>query len=273
MADDQPTTKQAARKRKKPEVPRVLNCLPSLKQEDDWGTTEARAAGLLAAAALPDSVDLREEWWKIGDQGSTGSCVGWATADSLLRWHLVKAGRLADNEKLAVRFQWMAAKETDQFMLRPTTFIEAEGTSLKAVLDVTRKYGAVRDRDLPFASGRLYRGNAKTFYVLASEFRIRRYVNLGRKLREWRNWLANEGPVLARLDVDDTWRDAKATKGVLEEYHPTTDAGHAIALVGYDEDHFIVRNSWGRSWGDQGFGYATPAYAQAAFTEAYGINL
>jgi hypothetical protein len=25
------------------------------------------------------------------------------------------------------------------------------------------------------------------------------------------------------------------------------------------------------SWGDKGFGYASLAYAQAAFTEAYGI--
>jgi hypothetical protein len=278
VAKDQLTTRQPTRatgaQRKKAETPRVLNCLPSPKQDEDWGTTEARAAGLLAAAGdLPDSVDLREDWWKIGDQGSTGSCVGWATADSLLRWHLVKAGRLADAEKLSVRFQWMAAKETDQVMLRPTTFIEVEGTSLKAALDVSRKYGAVRDRDLPFATGRLYKGNAKTFYVLASRFRISRYVNLGLRLREWRNWLANEGPILIRLDVDDTWRDARSTKGVLEEYHPTTDAGHAVALVGYDEDRFIVRNSWGRNWGDQGFGYASTAYAQTAFTEAYGVNL
>lgn len=278
MAEDQaatkPTTRATGAKRRKVEPQRVLNCLRSPKQDEDWGTTEARAAGLLAAApALPPSIDLREDWWKIGDQGSTGSCVGWATADSLLRWHLVKAGRLADNERLSVRFQWMAAKEIDQFMLRPTTFIEVEGTSPKAALDVTRKYGAVRDRDLPFLSGRLYRGNAKTFYLLASQFRISRYVNLGLKLREWRSWLANEGPILTRLDVDNTWRDAKTTKGALEEYHPTSDSGHAVALVGYDADHFIVRNSWGRNWGDQGFGYATTAYAQAAFTEAYGINL
>ena len=36
-------------------------------------------------SALPASVDLREVWWKINDQASTGSCVGWGTADGLLR--------------------------------------------------------------------------------------------------------------------------------------------------------------------------------------------
>lgn len=42
-----------------------------------------------------------------------------------------------------------------------------------------------------------------------------------------------------------------------------------VALVGYTSDRFIVRNSWG----DKGFGYASIAYAQAAFTEAYGVTV
>jgi C1A family cysteine protease len=33
--------------------------------------------------------------------------------------------------------------------------------------------------------------------------------------------------------------------------------GHAVALVGFNDDRrvFIVRNSWGASWGDQGYFY------------------
>ena len=81
-------------KPKKGQPKRILNCLPSVKPEDDWTYATAAAAGEAAPAALPASVDLRDNtWWKINDQGSTGSCVGWAVADSLMRFHFVKALR------------------------------------------------------------------------------------------------------------------------------------------------------------------------------------
>ena len=257
-------------------VKRILNVLPSPDQDKDWTFEQATQAGVAEAAPpIPAQKDLREAWWKIGDQGSTGSCVGWATADSVLRWHFVKAKRLGESEKLSPRFHWMAAKETDQFDQRPTTFIEADGTSLKAALDVARKFGAVRDRVLPFASGSLYGGNAKTFYAVAAQLKIGSYFNLGRNLADWRNWLATNGPILTRLDVDDTWYAAKANKGNLDDYDvKSKKGGHAVALVGYTPQRFIVRNSWGTTnWGDGGFGYASLGYAQAAFTEAYGVAL
>jgi C1A family cysteine protease len=267
------TYKRAARTRL---TPRILNCLPSPKQEDDWTYDTALASGLAAAPlSIPASKDLREPWWKIGDQAATGSCVGWATADSVLRWHFVKANRLAKDKLLSPRFIWMASKETDEFSSRPTTFIETDGTSLKAALDVARKFGAVEESILPFASGKLFPDEAKVFYAIAAQLKIASYINLNRDLSAWRTWLATQGPILTRLTVDQTWYDAKANAGKLDMYRPETAiGGHAVALVGYTPERFIVRNSWGTTqWGDQGFGYASLAYAQAAFTEAYGVKL
>ena len=253
---------------------RILNCIPSPDQEADWQYHNAEEAGVLAAAPVPTAKDLRDDtWWTVGDQGATGSCVGWASADSVLRWHLVQAGRLAKSDVLSPRFQWMAAKETDQFDKQPTSFIESAGTSLKGALDVARKWGAVRDKELPFKSGRLYRGDEATFYAIATQLKIAGYFNLGHSLSDWRAWIARNGPILTRLDVDATWDDATANKGKLTTYKPSTRrGGHAVALVGYTAGGFIVRNSWGTNWGDSGFAYASNAYAGKAFTEAYGVS-
>jgi hypothetical protein len=273
MARPRQTRRRRTTRRR--EVKRILNCKPSPRTEDDWTFDNAEEAELVRAVArIPASKDLRADWWTVADQGSTGSCVGWASADSVLRWHFVKGGRLAREELLSPRFVWMASKETDQFITRPTTFIETEGTSLKSALDIARKYGVVRDRLLPFTSGKLYPGQARTFYTVASRLKVLAYFNLGTNLSNWRTWLATKGPILTRLNVDESWDDAAANAGKLDEYKPDTQrGGHAVALVGYRPGRFVVRNSWGTGWGDNGFGYASLAYAQEAFTEAYGVEV
>lgn len=260
---------------KKPLIKRILNCLPSQKTENDWTIENALEAGILAAPTptIPVSKDLRQpSWWKIGDQEQTGSCVGWATADSVLRWHFVKETLVKKTDLISPRFTWMAAKETDEFLTRPTTFIESDGTSLKAALDISRKFGAVLDTLLPFRSGVLYQDAANSFYAIAARLKIASYFNLGQDLTKWRLWIAFNGPILTRLNVDATWDNAMSTNGKLDIYKPNTvRGGHAVALVGYTPTRFIVRNSWGLSWGDKGFGYASHSYASKAFTEAYGV--
>jgi len=255
---------------------RILNCIPSKEPEKDWKIDNSIEAGILrSGASIPEKKDLREQsWWKINDQESTGSCVGWATADSLLRWHYVKEKGFKNDVLLSVRYVWMASKETDQFFNRPTTFIEEAGTSLKSALDVCRKFGTVTEKELSFGNGSLFAGDEKDFYATASRMRISSYFNLGRNLTDWRRWLSEHGPILTRLDVDDTWYNATDNHGNLDMYKPETiRGGHAVALVGYTKDRFIVRNSWGTGWGDKGYGYASNEYASAAFTEAYGIEL
>ena len=99
---------------------------------------------------------------------------------------------------------------------------------------------------LPFASGKLYKGETQTFYAIASQLKISSYFNLGRNPNRWKNWLATNGPILTRLNVDATWDNAQATLGNLDVYQPNTvRGGHAVAFVGYTPDRFIVRNSWG----------------------------
>jgi C1A family cysteine protease len=261
-----------------PEAHRICNLVPSRDTEDDWRFEHAVASGALGAvAALPSSVDLRASWWKIGDQEHTGSCVGWASTDSLMRYHMVKAGRLGQAELLSPRFTWMASKETDEFTNRPETFIEGAGTSLKAAMDILKKYGAVPESLLRFhIETAMYLGNENTFFATAALRRVAAYFNLAKDLNQWRSWLATHGPLMVGLQVDATWDNATATHGNLDAFQPNTvRGGHAVCVVGYtQQNRFIIRNSWGTAWGDNGFAYASEAYIQAAFfDESYGVTV
>jgi C1A family cysteine protease len=259
-------------------VRRIFNCIPSIISEKDFSFDNAEKASIFEKTLIPEAVDLRADWWKINDQGDTGSCVGWATADSLLRWHFVDNKQIRPDELLSVRFIWMAAKETDSFNKRPTTFIEESGTSLKAALDIARKYGCVTESVLPFDTGKMYDNSENLFYVSASKLKILSYYNLNKgtsdKISVWKKWIAaGNGPILTRLNVEGTWNNATATKGNLDEYDENSiRGGHAVSIVGYTKDRLIIRNSWGDSWGDNGFAYASAGYAEKAFTEAFGIK-
>lgn len=249
---------------------RVLNCIPSPNIEKDWLFEDMTKACVVGQDPIPDSKDLREDWWAIGDQADTGACIGWATGDSLLRWYFVKAGRLSTVDSLSARFIWMSAKETDEVVTPPTTFLEYSGASLKAALDVTRKYGAIPESALNGST--FYLGEMPVFYALASRFKIAGYANLERNVDAWRRWIAERGPILVCLGIDETWRQATTNGGRLDVYNrQTVHGGHAATVVGYTEQGFIIRNSWGVDWGDKGFAYASFAYAQEAFAEAYGI--
>jgi C1A family cysteine protease len=256
-------------------VNRILNCLPSNEQHDDWNSNSAFSADSTSrGGTIPASVDLRASWWGVGDQGSTGSCVGWAVGDSALRYHFVKTNKISQTDHISPRFIWLASKEDDEYLEQPTTFIESAGTFIKDALKIVSHYGSVLENVLPF-NGSLYQGNQDTFYATAAKLKITSFHNLGINLNDWRDWIANYGVIVVRIDIDNTWLNV-GTNGKLNTLSPINDGnnhGHAVSLVGYTPEYFIVRNSWGTTFGDKGFAYASNNYAQSIITEAYGIRV
>jgi hypothetical protein len=241
----------------------------SRETENDYGPEKAG----LGEAPLPDTVDLRQGWHTVSHQGHTASCVGWTVADSVVRWHLVKEGRLPTDQPLSARHVWMAAKETDQREEYPSTFLEQDGTSLKAGLDVVRKFGAVLESELPWNG--LAGGTPETFNRSAKSRRIMAYFNLGDDsaedrtvhFAEWRKWLAQSGPIAVLIALDRHIPTAQ-----LDTFDAASVTGsHAAALFGYGPDHFLLRSSWGPGWGDGGYAKMSLDYAAQAVIESYGV--
>jgi C1A family cysteine protease len=278
-AKKSPAKKSSAKKTSRAQFKNfICNIVPSKDTEQDWQLSDSIASGAIGApAALPASVDLRAGWWSINNQEDTGSCVGWATADGVTRYHMVKANKITQKQLLSPRYIWMASKETDTITTRPESFIEGAGTTLKAAVDVARKYGVAFMDELPFhVQTKMYTGNENTFYASCAQRKIAAYFNLHNSTASWRTWLATGGPILAAFNVDSSWDNAGNNGGNIDKFVPSSvRGGHAVCIVGYRTDgRFIVRNSWGTSWGDKGFGYLHPDYIAAAFfNESYGVTM
>ncbi len=262
---------------------RILNVRPSPAREDDHTPAAAVAEEHLLEVDPPERVDLRAPWYAVGDQGRTGSCVGWALADSVLWRQLVRKGRLAETDRLSPRFVWMAAKEMRAKQTavrgeedwRPTTFLEQGMTDVKSALDVARLYGAALEKDLRW-KGALYPGGIDHFYASAAQRRVSRYFRLDPEedapvtwFSYWRRWIAQQGPVLIVVGVD---RHFAAGAALLDAFDiDSATFNHAAALVGYGPGGFLVRCSWGEDWGDGGYAVATEEYLARASVETYGV--
>jgi len=247
-----------------------LVAIPDARRSKQTGNDYGFAQANLGEVALPDAVDLRRPWHPVGDQGETASCVGWAIADSCLRWQLVEAGRLDPGQRLSARYVWMSAKETDQREEYPSTFLEYDGTSLKAGLDVVRKWGVPLEEELAWEGG-LATIPPEQFNRSARRRKIMAYFNLqaGDRFVEWRKWLHQNGPVLVLIAQDTNFRTCS---GDLTTFAAdTVNGSHAAALYGYTPESFLLRSSWGTDWGDAGYARLGLDYAAQAVIESYGV--
>ncbi|RLF63630.1 MAG: hypothetical protein DRN31_02020 [Thermoplasmata archaeon] len=72
---------------------------------------------------------------------------------------------------------------------------------------------------------------------------------------EIKSMVFNFGPVVAEMAV---YSDFGSYTGGIYEHpgdEPTSDINHQVVIVGYDDDQecWIVKNSWGSNWGENGF--------------------
>jgi hypothetical protein len=247
-----------------------LAAIPAARRSPGTETDYRAADAPLPDAPPPGAVDLRRAWQPVRNQGHTTSCVGWAVAESL-RWYLVDAGRLATDQPLSPRHVWMAAKEFFQREDYPSTFLEEDGTSLKAGLEVVRKFGAALESELPWEGG-LAAGSPEDFNRSIADRQIVSYFTLheddvAARFAAWRRWLAHGGPVIVLLAKDRHLDPAR-----LDAFDAGSVQGsHAAALFGYGPDHFLLRSSWGEQWGEDGYARMSLAYAAEAVIESYGV--
>lgn len=86
------------------------------------------------------------------------------------------------------------------------------------------------------------------FKYLKKESKVSQYAMIG-SIEALKHAIVLNGPCVGALPVYNSnfsfWR----------QLNDTFQGGHAIAIVGYDKDGFIIRNSWGKSYGHNGYSH------------------
>lgn len=206
----------------------------------------------LPRAQLPESVDLRPLCSPVENQGHVGSCTANAAVgameylkrDQLNRKILcIKVAR--DLSRLFVYWNTRA--------LEGTTDIDF-GASIRSSIKALANHGACYERTWPYKESDWDKKPTEECYKEGAKFKVVSYYRI-ESIDEALNALAQKLPISFGAMLYESFNDTERT-GVVKIPDPgeRVIGGHAMLIVGYDQkkEGFIVRNSWGTSWGDAG---------------------
>jgi len=205
---------------------------------------------------LPASVDWRDKGAvsAVKDQGYCGSCWAFATAETIESYLQIESGNSVVEELSA---QHITSCTPNELSCGGTGGCQGSIPQLGMVY--TQLFGLTKEEDYPYTSGNLgVTGNCKykpsTYDTVAT---LRGYEVLPRNnLEAVMNHIANVGPLSVAVDAS-SWSFYGG--GVFDgcDYDRNIEINHAVQLVGYgtesEGDFWLVRNSWGPNWGDNGY--------------------
>lgn len=67
-------------------------------------------------------------------------------------------------------------------------------------------------------------------------------------------YLVTYGPIAVGVNGSSAYFQSVSSSGSINCVG-VTGIDHAVLLVGYNETHWFIKNSWGTNWGSSGFGY------------------
>lgn len=215
------------------------------------------APRLATVGPLPHRVDLRQHCPPVYDQGDLGSCTANALA-GVIEYDEIRARQ---------RSTWTPSRLFIYFNERRLegSVDSDSGAQIRDGIKVIVKEGVCPETEWPYDISRFTVKPPEKVYRDAFRDRVTSYLRLQQTLVQLRACLAEGFPfvfgfsVFASMEDDRVKRTGKVP---LPDPGDSLLGGHAVAAVGYDDSDqlFIFRNSWGRGWGDEGYGYLPYAY-------------
>ncbi|MCY8499344.1 C1 family peptidase [Bacillus atrophaeus] len=222
-------------------------------------------SAILPVFSAPRKVDYTDQMTAVRDQGAEGTCVGFACAVGLKEYQEKKEH--TNNIDLSPRFLYQKCKERDGIP-------DQEGTYIKIALGVLKEVGVCEETYWPYVANNT--GSPKPgAEENASRYKIKAYARLD-SLETMKRSLVVNGPCVAGVPVYQNWSTQEVwTSGKIPmPGNSPLEGGHAICIVGYDDDTemFKFKNSWDTVWGDNGYGYLPYEYIELADSEAWSAT-
>jgi hypothetical protein len=236
------------------ETPRKFGWQRQHADERDWKYTPRAIAD--AGVPLPKSIDLRTTIVTPApyDQGSLGSC----TANGI-----------------AFAYQFAELKQQLPNVFQPSrlfiyynerviegTVNEDAGAMIRDGFKSINQTGVCDELIWPYAIEKFAERPPAKCYEQASRCKSVAYYAVQPNVQAMKQALVDGFPVVYGFDVYTSF-ETILRSGLMPYPNVKTEellGGHCVTAVGYDDTKgndgcFIVRNSWGTSWGDRGYFY------------------
>ena len=205
----------------------VLGAIKDPVDERDYLINEVRKKDY----AYPELLDLRNKLRPIRNQGSQGTCAA-QTAACMKEYQELKDIDL--REYLSPQFVYNCREDRS-----------SEGMYGRNVMDILKKIGIVREEKYPYYC---HDDIPAELYQEAQNLVIKAYARIT-TIEDLKQAVTDNGPCYISVPCYD-WYERM---WIPPSEHSELMGGHAMTVVGYNAFGFLIRNSWGESWGQNGY--------------------
>ncbi|MBM7556421.1 C1 family peptidase [Halanaerobacter jeridensis] len=219
----------------------------SLMKEEEYN--ELPKLKTLSNVTAPSQVDLSNDMPPVGNQGSQGSCVGWATAYAYKTYQ----------EKQD--HNWNVNSRDNQFspayVYNQINGGQDRGSHVNDALNLIKNQGVCPLSVMPYDDNDYWTQPNSRQRQVASKYKAKSWGTLAAgNVSAMKNHLAAGDVITVAIPVYQDFNVSNSNP-IYDNTYGNLSGWHAITFVGYSDSKraFKLINSWGSRWGFNGYGW------------------